>query len=64
MNQFISDGRLAGWRRFDKPRRFTGTDYGNQKGWERIPEQVQDVYEGVSTDACFYPVTLDDELPF
>ena len=43
---------------------FRRTDYGNQKGWERIPDPVRDVNEGVSTDDCFYPVTFDDELAF
>ena len=36
MNQLIREGSLTGWRYFDKPRRFTGTDYGSQKGWERV----------------------------
>ena len=36
MNQLIREGSLPGWRYFDKPRRFTGTDYGSQKGWERV----------------------------
>ena len=64
MNQLIRDGTLTGWRRFDSPRRFAGTDYGTQKGWERFPEPARDVNEGLSTDDCFYPVTSDDELPF
>ena len=36
MNQLIREGSLPGWRYFDKPRRF-GSEYGSQKGWERIP---------------------------
>ena len=36
MNQLIREESLPGWRYFDKPRRFTGTDYGSQKGWERV----------------------------
>ena len=35
MNQLIRDGSLPGWRYFDSPRRF-GSDYGTQKGWERV----------------------------
>ncbi len=37
MNQLIREGLLPGWRYFDSPRRF-GSDYGTQKGWERILE--------------------------
>ena len=64
MNQLIRDGRLTGWRRFDSPRRFAGTGYGTQKGWERIPDPVPDVNEGMSTTVVFEQVALDDELPF
>ena len=39
MNQLIRDGALAGWRYFDSPRRFIGTDYGTQKGLERDREE-------------------------
>ena len=60
MNQLIRDGTLAGWRYFDSPRRFTGTDYGTQKGWER----VQDANEGVSTDEEFHQLTMGETTPF
>ena len=60
MNQLIREGSLPGWRYFDKPRRFSGTDYGSQKGWER----VDDVNEGMSTDNGFIQVTMDEEIPF
>ena len=60
MNQLIRDGTLAGWRYFDSPRRFTGTDYGTQKGWER----VQDANEGVSTNDGFHQMTIGETTPF
>ena len=59
MNQLIRDGTLEGWRYFDSPRRF-GSDYGTQKGWERVP----DVNEGVSTDCGFSQMTMDEDIPF
>ena len=59
MNQLIRDGSLEGWRYFDSPRRF-GSDYGTQKGWERIP----DVNEGVSTNCGFSQMTMDEDIPF
>ena len=59
MNQLIRDGTLEGWQYFDSPRRF-GSDYGSQKGWERIP----DVNEGVSTNCGFSQVTMDEDIPF
>ncbi len=37
MNQLIRDKVLTGWRYFSSPKRF-GSEYGTQKGWERIPE--------------------------
>ena len=60
MNQLIRDGTLAGWQYFDSPRRFTGTDYGTQKGWER----VQDANEGVSTKDGFHQMTIGETTPF
>ena len=54
MNQLIREGSLTGWRYFDKPRRFSGTDYGSQKGWERIPDEAPAVYGDVSTDGGFH----------
>ena len=60
MNQLIRDGALEGWRRFDKPRRFVGTSYGSQKGWER----VSDVYGTVSTDGVTHLPSTDNDLPF
>jgi len=59
MNQLIRDGTLEGWRYFDSPRRF-GSDYGSQKGWERVP----DVNEGVSTNCGFSQMTMDEDIPF
>ena len=53
MNQLIREGSLPGWRYFDKPRRFTGTDYGSQKGWERV-----------STNDGFIELPDDAEIPF
>ncbi len=59
MNQLIRDGTLEGWRYFDSPRRF-GSEYGTQKGWERIP----DVNEEVSTKCGFEQVTMDEAIHF
>ena len=53
MNQLIREGSLPGWRYFDKPRRFTGTDYGSQKGWERV-----------STNDGFIELPDDADNPF
>ena len=53
MNQLIREGSLPGWRYFDKPRRFTGTDYGSQKGWERV-----------STNDGFEDLPDDVDIPF
>ena len=57
-----------GWRYFDSPRRFSGTDYGTQKGWERItdeaPEPKQDVNQQASTNDGFRQVELGDDIPF
>lgn len=60
VNQLIREGTLTGWRYFDSPRRFTGTDYGTQKGWER----VRNVNEETSTDEGFHQLTLGEECPF
>ncbi|MEE8837179.1 MAG: virulence-associated E family protein [Eubacteriales bacterium] len=59
MNQLIRDGSLTGWRYFDSPRRF-GSEYGSQKGWERVP----DVNEGASTNGGFHPVMPGDDISF
>ena len=59
MNQLIREGHLPGWRYFDSPRRF-GSEYGTQKGWERIP----DVNEGASTSDGFHQVTPGEKVPF
>lgn len=59
MNQLIRDGSLEGWRYFDSPRRF-GSEYGTQKGWERIP----DVNEEMSTNCGFTQMTIDEDIPF
>lgn len=59
MNQLIRDGTLEGWRYFDSPRRF-GSDYGTQKGWERIP----DVNGEMSTNCGFTQLTMDEGVPF
>ena len=60
VNQLIRDGTLEGWRRFDKPRRFVGTNYGSQKGWEK----VKDVYVVSSTNGEFPIINTDDDVPF
>ena len=60
VNQLIREGTLSGWRYFDKPRRFTGTDYGSQKGWERIP----DVNEKMPTEDVFRQAVKGDYIPF
>lgn len=39
MNQLIRGETLSGWHYFDSPCRFIGTDYGTQKGWERVREE-------------------------
>ena len=59
MNQLIREDP-PGWRYFDKPRRFTGTDYGSQKGWEK----VENVNEGMSTDGHWEQAALDEDFPF
>ena len=59
MNQLIRDGTLTGWRYFSSPKRF-GSEYGTQKGWERIP----DVYQEASTENRFVPVPNQMEIPF
>jgi hypothetical protein len=64
MNQLIREGTLTGWRYFDKPRRFTGTDYGSQKGWERVTDPSPDAYEGVSTNDGFQQVRFGEDIPF
>ena len=68
MNQLIRDGSLPGWRYFDSPRRFPGTDYGTQKGWERIPDAVpepkNDVNQQASTNDGFRQAELGDDIPF
>ena len=68
MNQLIRDGSLPGWRYFDSPRRFPGTDYGTQKGWERIPDAVpepkKDVNQQASTNDGFRQAELGDDIPF
>ena len=68
MNQLIRDGSLPGWRHFDSPRRFPGTDYGTQKGWDRItdavPEPEKDVNQQASTNEEFHQVGLREVTPF
>ena len=68
MNQLIREGTLTGWRYFDSPRRFNGTDYGTQKGWKRIRDEpvqmTMNVNEGVSTNEGFIEVSEDFDLPF
>lgn len=41
VNQLIRRGDLKGWRAFDNPRRF-GNGYGTQRGWEKVPENVNE----------------------
>ena len=60
MNQLIRDGTLAGWRYFDSPRRFTGTEYGTQRGRERV--QVADA--GVATVGEKHQLTMGETTPF
>ena len=65
MNQLIRDGSLPGWRYYDSPRRFLGTDYGTQKGWERIKEDSSPaVNEDASTETEFRQLELDEVTPF
>ena len=59
MNKLIKEGTLIGWRYFSNPKRF-GSEYGTQKGWERIP----DVNEQASTEDEFRPVMPGDNSPF
>ena len=59
MNQLIREGSLEGWRYFDSPRRFH-SDYGTQKGWER----VKNVNEDVSTDDDFPPQLYEGDDGF
>ena len=67
MNQLIRDGSLPGWRYFDSPRRF-GSDYGTQKGWERVrdpvPESPPDVNQQASTKDEFRQAELWEDIPF
>lgn len=55
MNQLIKSGALPGWQRFENPRRF-GSEYGTQKGWERIPS-----VNGASKTDVNYPSFIDAE---
>ena len=38
VNLAIAGGELPGWRAFTSPKRFP--KYGTQRGWERIPKDV------------------------
>ena len=60
VNQLIREGALHNWRYFDKPRRFTGTDYGSQKGWERVDEGCEDPF----ADTGFRQISVGDDNPF
>lgn len=69
VNQLIRDGSLPGWRYFNSPRRFLNTDYGTQKGWERIPDTPPAgpppvVNEEASTETKFHQLGLDEVTPF
>lgn len=43
MNAGIASKEIAGWKRFDKPRRFR--EYGTQRGWERITQDEPEFTE-------------------
>ena len=60
VNQLIREVALHNWRYFDKPRRFTGTDYGSQKGWERVDEGCEDLF----ADTGFRQISVGEYNPF
>ena len=59
MNQLIREGSLSGWRYFNSPRRFTGTDYGTQKGWERVPDA-----DGTTSTGEHFMDVQPEDCPF
>lgn len=63
VNQLILRGDLNGWRYFSSPRSF-GSDYGKQRGWERIPDGNKDGNEAGKENDGFIPVPEQMVLPF
>lgn len=70
MNQLIKNGKLKGWRYFSNPKRFPGTDYGTQRGWEKIPEAEQqtgnkeDANRQLTLTDAFMELPSDEPTPF
>ena len=59
VNLLLRTGQLTGWQAFDSPKRFR--EYGTQKGWERIPGNVN---QSVSTREDFMKVPAGMKTPF
>ena len=70
VNQLIKTGKLTGWQYFSNPKRFTGTPYGTQRGWERIIEPVQQTDNRPAENRQltliegFEELDSDEDLPF
>ena len=70
VNQLIKNGKLKGWRYFSNPKRFPGTDYGTQRGWEKIPEVEQqtdnkeDANRQLTLTDAFMELPSDEPTPF
>lgn len=70
VNQLIKNGKLKGWRYFSNPKRFPGTDYGSQRGWEKIPvdskpaANKEAVNKQLTLMEGFKDLDSDVEVPF
>ena len=70
VNQLIKTGKLTGWQYFSNPKRFSGTPYGTQRGWERVPEPVQQPDNRPAENRQltlmedFEELDSDEDLPF
>ena len=63
VNQLINNGTLKGWRYFSDPKRFSGTSYGTQRGWEKIPASEEgsfSVNDHVNEDVKCEQLQLSD----
>ncbi len=56
MNAGIASKEIAGWKKFDQPRRFR--EFGVQRGWERITDDL-----GFTEIQCELPEGLFDDKP-
>ena len=70
VNQLIKTGKLTGWQYFSNPKRFSGTPYGTQRGWERVPDPVQQPDNRPAENrqltlmGDFEELDSDEDLPF